>query len=330
MDKNNQTPAIVSQETILEFLNERVAGQEEAKKIVATAGFLHLSKTLYRKKYGNEMLKLKNSNLLLMGPSGCGKTFLVKNLAEFCALPYIEINARAITQEGYKGNSISDYLETEYCNTNKGDMHRFPYSIVFIDEFDKICCNRGNVGEWDLGLQHSLLKVIEGSKVTFDNNHTTIDTSDMLFILGGNFESVRKNRENRKKNKMGFANTTVEEDEGQISHHSEIIKAGVIPEIAGRISLISEVTQLSRNDLRYAFSGSEDSILQQYQEVYKEIYGRDLVLSDYDIERILDKCEERKLGARSLQACLDEYLAENLTEICINADNFLDELSDLY
>jgi ATP-dependent Clp protease ATP-binding subunit ClpX len=315
----------ISPKIIYEFLDSRVVGQDAAKKTLATAGFLHASKTLYWKKQELATKPIKGSNVLLMGPSGCGKTYLAQNLAEYLGSAYLEINARALTNEGYKGMSISDHFEALYYSKTVAERIAIPHAIVFLDEFDKICGDGGGSPGWNTSLQHSLLKIIEGTTVDFPDKKGTVDTRGMLFVIGGNFQSIREII--RKPKSIGFSNPEAPKD---VSLHQELIKAGMIQEVAGRISLISEIEQLTKKDLKRALTEADRSIYQQYQDMYFEIYGKELSLSPYQIEKILQLCMEKKVGARGLQSSLDEYLSKSLFTEEIDVQFVLDDYLDYY
>lgn len=307
-------------------LNRYVVGQEDAKKAVTAALFLHVSKTVYTAKQalsGYGEVKLKTSNCLIMGPSGCGKTFLCETAASVTRLPYLEISARSLSQEGYKGNSITDYFQKWYMDLDKKEKEQSPNAVVFIDEVDKIC--QGDSEGWATGLQHTLLKVIEGTRLYFGEGKGHIDTHSMLFFFGGNFASIRTKV--RQVKHMGF-NEPPAPKEHQL--HNELMRAGMLQEIAGRISIVSEVRQLTRPELRKALLHSSGSILAQYVDLYKDIYGKKLELSRRQIDKILDVCMAKEIGARGLQSALDEYIVENIHKECIDLVRLKDEFQYLY
>jgi ATP-dependent Clp protease ATP-binding subunit ClpX len=312
---------------IKKHLDTYVAGQEQAKDVIATAAFIHVTKTLYRLRFTTEtQIPMKSSNVVLLGPSGCGKTYLAQTTARGLGLPFIEINARALTQEGYKGNSISDIFEKFYYNQTPKNRAKMGNSIVLIDEYDKICMENRSTGGWDLSIQHSLLKIMEGTEVQFPERAGSIDTSHMMFILSGNFELIRKVRK-ASKSSIGFTNNNNSNKKPTIQE--ELIKAGVIPEVAGRLSLVGEVLPLTKEELRYAFTEADNSIYKQYKELYKEIYGKTLRLTSEQVDKIIDISVQRNLGARGLHSALDEYLIEHLKKQSINIEEFLDEFTFL-
>jgi ATP-dependent Clp protease ATP-binding subunit ClpX len=318
---------ILSPKKIYEHLDKRVVGQEEAKRILSAAGFLHASKTLYWKKTYQEAPHIRSSNVLLMGPSGCGKTYMVQTMAEYLGMPYLEINARGLSNEGYKGMSISDHFEAFHKSYPAKDRSQLLHSVVFLDEFDKICGESGGSAGWNTSLQHSLLKVLEGGKVDFPNsdgpfsrqNKRNISTAHMLFVIGGNFQAVRDHI--RRPKTIGFHDA----EKPKIDIHEQLIKVGMIQEIAGRISLMAEVQQLSRKDLKRALTKAENNIYQQYRLLYQEMFSKQLKLSPYQLDKIVGICMNKKIGARGLQASLDQYMINMLFEEEIDLDEFLDD-----
>lgn len=297
-------PISITPRDIYDYLDQRVVGQTAAKKAIAQVGFLHAAKRWHW--IMNPQLKkpLKSSNALIMGPSGCGKTYLVSLLAEYLGTPFLEINARALTQEGYKGMNISEHFSTFIEEKQLG-----PGTIVFLDEFDKLCARKE---EWEVGIQHMLLKLIEGGGVYVETNRVKrkIETHDMLFILGGNFKAIRE-QVRKPKPSIGFK---PQHEEAPANLHRQLIKTGMIQELAGRISIITEVEELSRKQLREALLNPTSGPYVQYQELYEDVFNQTLELSQYQVNKILDLCEQRKIGARGLQSALDEYLQNDVFE----------------
>ena len=249
------------------------------------------------------------------------RSYLAQNLAEYLGAHYLEINAKALTNEGYKGMSLSDYFEQHYYGQPLSKRKELLHSVVFIDEFDKICGQSGGAAGWDVSLQHSILKALEGGKISFSEKKGHINTAGMLFILGGNFQVIRDII--RKPKTIGFKNAEAPKD---FDIHNELVKAGVIQEVAGRISLTTEVLPLTKRQLKQALTVADMSIYRRYQDLYREIYDKDLELSPYHIEKILDICYKKKIGARGLHSSLDEYLAKHLFNEEIDLDDFLDAM----
>lgn len=306
---------MLTAQKIYEQLDKRVVGQEHAKRTLAAAGFLHVIKTLYWKQTYEEAPPLKSSNVLIMGPSGSGKTYLVQNLAEYLNMPYLEINTRALSNEGYKGLSISDQFESFYNSFDKEEKARALHGIIFLDEFDKICTGSGD-NRWELSLQHSLLKILEGGKIDFSSEmrlrKQSISAKNMLFILGGNFEALRILPRT-----IGFK----EPEKNLLDVHEQLVNVGMIKEVAGRISLVTQVEALSKADLKRALK-AENNIYQQYKLLYQEMFCKEFNLSSYRIDKIVELCERKKIGARGLQAALDEYIVEKIFEEEIDLEDY--------
>lgn len=297
------------------LLEKTVIGQKEAKKAISVTGFLHILRIANVEHQLNDF-PLKKQNILLMGPTGCGKTLLVSTLAKELGVPFYEIHAKDISQQGWKGNSLEDHLlrHKESLHYEKEKQWMFPYSIIFIDEFDKICkptiSSTGT--DWSKETQGSILKAVEGCVVHAGESVKTgseIDTTNMWFIFSGNFEDLRKDRANIKKS-IGFfddkSKATAKKD-----LHEELIKYGVIPELAGRISQVVELETLTKKQLKSALLDSDRSIYQTYKGYYR-ILGKELVLTKAEISRIITKCFKSKIGARGLDMAVDELLRKDI------------------
>jgi ATP-dependent Clp protease ATP-binding subunit ClpX len=298
---------VIMPQSIFEYLDKYVVGQTEAKRVLAQVGFMHLSKMWHYVANADQIDRpIRASHALIMGPTGCGKTYLIQRLAEVLRLPLLEVNARAMTQEGYKGMNMSEYFK---AFRDQYSAERIYHGIVFIDEFDKICGTDGG-DRWESAIQYTMLKVIEGSGIYIPDGPGSKDfvpTSGMLFIFGGNFSHVIKTIENPKL-EIGFGHSRPSKPKHL---HESLTKAGVILEIMGRISLITRVHKLTKSQLRQALI---EGPLKQYQEIYEDCYNSSLDLSPYHINKIVEMAEAKDIGVRGLQAALDEYLQNHLYE----------------
>lgn len=300
---------ILSPRIIYNKLSKKVIGQDKVKKTIANAVFMHYLKC-YRlacleKPYGPK------SNVLIVGPTGCGKTHMIKTLEEIVEdIPILHLDATALTNYGFQGNSLEDYLlDWKY---KQGEVMA-DYGIVFIDELDKLCTPMTTTKSenWTAQLQQGLLKLVEGTIVS--ERGQTIDTSNILFIFGGNFSELRKRiKEQNSKRGIGFKLEAPKiVDLERI--HTELTQSGLITELAGRISTIVEVGELSRKELR-------DIFYNEYGPYYNyidllSIIGEDIFLSEYYVNKILDVCLKTKTGARGLQTALDEFLEKKIFEL---------------
>jgi ATP-dependent Clp protease ATP-binding subunit ClpX len=255
---------------------------------------------------------------MLIGPSGCGKTYLGQTLSKLLNLPYLEVSARGLSNEGYKGMSFTSMVESFYKELPASRKRYAKHAIVFIDEFDKLCLNSTNDG-WDAALQHSILKYVEGAPLMFPESKGSLDTSGMLFIFGGNFQGIREKVRIQKS--MGFSTTGLEQTMS-VNVHEELIKAGVLQELAGRISIIGEVEQLSHKQLKQILTKVTGSIYEQYQSMFEEVLEDTLELSPYKLDKIVDVCETKKIGARGLHSALDDELMKDLFQHEVDLTKF--------
>lgn len=303
----------ISPKDIMEYLNEFVVGQEEAKQLLAVAGFIHYLRKIGPMVKPNILIPNKKSNGLLIGPTGTGKTLLVNTLAECLRLPFLELNAASLSREGYVGMSVLDQL-LEFMN--RVGEKEFKYSIIFIDEIDK----QPAKDEHNNGRQYELLKLIEGTKTVHQNSESgnrkqsSIDTTNCMFILAGNFEVLRKEREKRTKSPLGFVKDKSNAGTAELMITDELTKyGGIIPEIAGRISAIAELKQPTKDEL-YAALKIPNGYVDYYNSLLS-IIDKKLEIEDKDYDKIVDDCMKSKIGYRGLQHGLDKLLIPQLYEL---------------
>lgn len=297
------TPKIIKQ-----FLDSYVVAQDEAKKALSYALFMHEAKELAAYKTGREQA-YKSSAIMLIGSTGVGKTYLIETLAKCAGRDVHTINAKDLSSEGYVGLSFSDAFRGFVKQSGKNGAQKVESSIVFIDEFDKLCTADTRNG-FNIPLQQQMLKIIEGQTLTVSNrNDEVIDTSRILFILGGNFQHMRDARKDKSAS-MGFAATNQTK---QKALHDELADNGMIRELAGRISLVAELHELSLEHMKQIVK-AKDNVVSQAIEVLDAL-GVDHKLTRYRIDKIIKQCIENKTGARGLQTELDKYLAETVADI---------------
>lgn len=308
------TPLLTAKE-IYKDLNKYVVGQEEAKKALSVTLFLHTARTLCA--ISSNRTPFKKSNLMLIGPTGVGKTYMMQLIEEISGIPVFNINAKDLSSSGYVGTSLEDCFEMFVESVGGAENIATAESgIVFIDEFDKICIqNKDEVSGFSKPVQYSLLKAIEGNdySLSINKREVTFSTNNVLFVLGGSFQHMRDKRKKDKDLKgspaIGFGGEEDTEATKKQSMHEELTDNGVIRELAGRISTVSELFNLTRAQLRKAFISKKDSVFDQYKELLKFL-GKDFKLSNYKINSILDECLATSTGARGLQTALDLHMRE--------------------
>lgn len=300
---------------IHEYLSRYVVGQDDAKKVLSNGYFLHGMRSLHSAWNGEVH---KKGTILLHGPTGCGKTYLIKKLAELSGLPLLRLQARAIVNSGYKGNSIEDYLEEFVSNVPDNKRSLLPYSIVFIDELDKICVSSGSVAEWDKNIQQSLLTFIEGTQYQIGTNSRSVarpqkvDTSQFMIILAGSFAHLEE-QSRFERDEIGFNRAPVKKKYTLLDIQNKFVAGGMIRELAGRITAISELNQLTKHDLRQILLKSEKSVLKEYQELFTFAEKKSVAkITDEQIDQIVERCIAANTGARGLHVALEEMLKDKI------------------
>ena len=311
-------------EEIYNHLNDYVIGQEKAKKVLSVAVYNHFIR-LREQKQGTIVQK---SNILLAGPSGSGKTLLAQTLAKFLDVPYAICDATSMTEAGYVGEDVESILFKLLQNAN-GDIAKAEQGIIFIDEIDKIGKKGENVsitrdvsGE---GVQQALLKIIEGTKVeiTKDGGRRhpqaethTLDTTNILFIVGGAFvglEDMIRSRINKKS--VGFIqennkDVTAEEAMNELQPE-DFFKFGMIPELIGRLPIISHLNPLKEDDLVRMMTEPKDCIIKQYTELLS--YSNIQLKIENDALRLIAKNAIKKgTGARAIRSILERVMNEDM------------------
>lgn len=276
-------------------IDEIVIGQEEAKKQLIME---------FHKRYH---LNMPRSNVFFLGNSGVGKTFLVRTLAKLIQAPFYEFDATTFSETGYKGRDVEGIIE-EIAMQAEGDLDKIEKAIVFIDEIDKVLTttNRDGVNK----VQHSLLKLIEGSTYTVDisrKQRVTIDTSKIQFIVAGaciGIDAIKKERITPSRG-IGFSQQppTVLTNESPKITAKDLIKFGFIPEFVGRFPIIVQLKDLEESDYREILLKSKQSVIPSYTELFQ---GNDieLVIPEETIAWLIQKTKEDGLGVRGVQNTL--------------------------
>ena len=344
--KHFPTPADIYQE-----LDRYVIGQESAKRTLAVGAFEHLTGAVSKEKNGESIKK----NILLIGPTGCGKTHLIKTLARVLGLPYAIGDATTWTEEGYVGSNYDEVLWRLYLAANK-DIEKAQTGIVFIDEVDKITSPGGATvdGSRDVGgtsVQRALLKALDGDVISVASNgsHTyrsrsiEMDTSGILFVLGGAFTGIENIIERRTRNKkLGFSAPDASENSklGMVEvTGDDLVSYGLIREFVGRIPVISPIHPLTENDLIKIMARGKHSLLKEINRDSRK-YGIQFRFTRGSLESIAMDAIQKGTGARSLRGTINKILEPYIynharagykeeTKIRINSKNISERLSRL-
>lgn len=292
------------------YLDKFVVGQESAKKALSVALFAHITKVLAHKGTGQQFRKQIN---LFYGPTGCGKTHLIKTACKAAGLPYYGVSAKDITATGWKGTNIDEMIDS-YVTANK-DHKLIEYGVLHLDEFDKIC----NGDSFQTDQQHTWLNFIEGFKyvVRSDRNKKpyNFDSSNILVLITGSFGHLQEKRQNKSYN-IGFA---TDEEEGVKTEidQKDLVDAGVVRELAGRINVTTEIEALDRDAMRGILL-NEYGIYGEYRKLFGDRIG--LTLDDEVIDEIIDEALAYKTGARGLQTAIEKRVQDPLFNIGLDGE----------
>ena len=315
---------------IKNFLDQYVIGQDMAKKIIAVAVYNHYKRLM--QKPDAEDIEIEKSNIILVGETGTGKTLLARTVAKMLHVPFTIVDATVLTEAGYVGEDIESLL-TRLLQNADYDVKAAEKGIVFIDEIDKIARKGDNPsitrdvsGE---GVQQGLLKLLEGSIVNVppqggrkhpEQKMIPVDTKNILFICGGAFEGIDKKIAQRLNTQIvGFGASKIREkvDKNNLLQYiapQDLRSYGLIPEIIGRLPVLTHLNPLDREALRAILTEPKNALVKQYIKLFR-MDNIDLTFGEGVLDYIVDKAIEFKLGARGLRSICETIMLDAMFEM---------------